>query len=105
MRPGHDVVFAFGAPPARARSGHGAPPQIVCLGWIGDSEGEAAIAAGRADDLIILPLRQQDMADMIGALHRNSLRGKAILERAPHGTPDRRRASPAAMCWWPTTMP
>ena len=79
---GCDVVFAtsrrLGALPAR----HGTRPSVICLGWIGDSDGESAIASGRADDLMILPLRQQDIADMVERIRSDSLRGKSVLDRS-----------------------
>ena len=63
----------------------GRRPRIVCLGWMGDSHGDTAIAEGRADDLIILPLRESDMLDMIGRIKTGTLRGKSVLDRRSSG--------------------
>ncbi len=76
-----DVVFASANRLAALGLGGKSRPIVICLGWIGESEAEAAIASGRADDLMILPLRQQDIAEMIVRLDAGALRGKAVLER------------------------
>ncbi len=81
---GFDVVFAASRRLKTLRFGAGPRPRIICLGWIGDSDGETAIAEEQADDLIILPLRQQDIADMIVRIHTGTLRGKSLLERRTH---------------------
>ena len=85
--PDTDIVFAT-APRLKDlvfQPGH--RPRVICLGWIGDSDGDTAIAEGRADDLMILPLRQADIAAMIARIHTGTLRGKAVLERHSAGQP------------------
>ena len=78
---GADAVFTSARRLQSLRLGPGSRPRIICLGSIGQADGEAAIAAGKADDLMILPLRQQDIADMIARIHEGRLRGKSLLER------------------------
>ncbi len=56
-------------------------PKVICLAWMGDPEGEAAVEAGIADDLVLLPLRQQDILDVIDRLHGNRLLGRSALTR------------------------
>ena len=80
---GADVVFATARRLRQLQFGNGPRPKVICLGWIGDSDGEEAIKAGRADDLIILPLRQQDIAEIITRIHHNGLRGRSVLDRRP----------------------
>ena len=84
---GADAVFTSARRLQSLRLGPGSRPRIICLGSIGQADGEAAIAAGKADDLMILPLRQQDIADMIARIHEGRLRGKSLLERR---APERR---------------
>ncbi len=86
---GHGVVFATAPRLRRLRHAGAQRPRVICLGSLGDSDGETTIAEGLADDLIILPLRQQDMAEMIGRLRNNTLRGLNLLERRGR-EPDRR---------------
>ena len=81
---GADAVFTSARRLQSLRLGPGSRPRIICLGSIGQADGEAAIAAGKADDLMILPLRQQDIADMIARIHEGRLRGKSLLERRAH---------------------
>jgi two-component system sensor histidine kinase BarA len=88
---GADVVFASARRLRGLDLGTGPRPKIICLGWIGDSDGEAAVEAGQADDLMILPLRQQDMADVIARIHENRLRGRSVLDR--HQQERRQQAS------------
>ena len=78
-----DVVFASAARLRSHRFASTTRPQIVCLGSLGDSEGETAISEGRADDLMILPVRQQDVTEMMARIHDGTLRGTAVLERNP----------------------
>ncbi len=77
----HDVVFASATRLQTLRFADRRRPSVICLGWMGDSGGEAAVAAGTADDLLILPLRQQDIADVIARIHSGKLRGRSLLER------------------------
>jgi two-component system sensor histidine kinase BarA len=84
---GHDVVFASATRLKTLQFATGKRPRVICLGWMGDSGGETAIATGAADDLMILPLRQQDTADIISRIHTGTLRGKSLLERR---SPERR---------------
>ena len=79
-----DVIFASAGRLKSLRFGAGTHPRVICLGWIGDAEGEQTIAAGAADDLMILPLRQQDISDIIARIHSGTLRGKSLLERHTH---------------------
>lgn len=76
-----DVVFATPRHIREQSLSPGCRPIIICIGWIGEPEGEAAIAEGLADDLMILPLRQQDIEDMIRRIRTNTLRGPAVLQR------------------------
>ena len=84
---GADVVFTSARRLPSLQMGQAPRPRIICLGAIGQSDGEAAIAAGKADDLMLLPLRQQDIADIIARIHGGRLRGKSLLERR---APERR---------------
>jgi signal transduction histidine kinase/CheY-like chemotaxis protein len=56
-------------------------PRVICICGLGDARGDAAIAAGRADDMLMLPLRHSDIRDMIERLRDNRLRGRKLLER------------------------
>jgi signal transduction histidine kinase/DNA-binding NarL/FixJ family response regulator len=84
-----DVVFATADRLRGLDHGNAPRPRIICLGWIGDSRGETAIAQGLADDLMILPLRQQDMKDMIHRIHEGRLRGLDVLDRKTQERPSR----------------
>ena len=79
--PQADIVFATTGRLKDLVFPSGHRPRIICLSWIGDSDGDRAITEGRADDLMILPLRQSDIADMITRIHTGTLRGKAVLDR------------------------
>jgi len=81
---GLDVLFASAAYLRSAMPAAGPRPATICLGTLGDSDGEAAIAEGNADDMIILPVRQRDIAEMIGRIRRGRLRGRSLLERRSH---------------------
>ena len=76
-----DIVFVEAPRLPSLALAAGPRPKIVCLSWMGASDGEAAIAEGEADDLILLPLRNQDISDTIARFHAGSLRGRALLER------------------------
>ena len=83
--PQADVVFASASRLKTLAFPAGPRPKVICLGWIGDSEGDCAIADGRAGDQIILPLRHSDIADMIVRIQTGTLRGKTVLERRTNG--------------------
>ena len=81
---GFDAIFATAAYLRSGKPASGRRPAMICLGALGDSDGEVAIAEGHADDMMILPLRQQDIADMIGRICHKTLRGRSLLQRRTH---------------------
>jgi signal transduction histidine kinase/CheY-like chemotaxis protein len=84
-----DVVFASARRLRSLSLSPGARPKVICIGAMGEPDGEEAVAAGIADDLMVLPLRQCDITDTIVRIHRNDLRGRAALERRAPNRPPR----------------
>lgn len=80
-----DVVFVSSGKLDRLHFPAGHRPKVICLSGLGDSRGEAAIAAGKADDLLVLPLRQSDIRETLERLQQNTLRGRQLLDRSASG--------------------
>jgi CheY-like chemotaxis protein len=83
--PHSDVIFATAGRLKQFDFAGARRPAVICLSWIGDSDGEAAIESGAADDLIILPLRQADILDIVTRLKTGTLRGRSVLDRSSSG--------------------
>ncbi|MCB1379172.1 MAG: response regulator [Alphaproteobacteria bacterium] len=77
-----DVVFAAVDRLAQLRFEGGKRPRVICLTGLGDTRGDAAIASGQADDMLIMPLRMADIGDMLQRLGTGQLRGRSLLDRS-----------------------
>jgi two-component system sensor histidine kinase BarA len=87
---GADVVFTDAASLDQLDLPASPPAHVICLSPMGDALGEAAIAAGRAQDLLVLPLRNADIDGLLSRLQSRALRGKSLLtERSAPQAPRR----------------
>ena len=65
---GYDVIFVATSRLKSLTFATSARPKLICISGLGDTRAAAAVSAGLADGLMLLPLRQADIATVLERL-------------------------------------